>query len=176
MDEPRGSLGGARIPRRGELAHISLVSAEHVPSGSSGARPSARSGCSGRTGTPCDRGELLRELREASRQLKVRPRLRAWAQALETLPRRNIKGFKWLLLVLNVRQNTIKVTGFSDRQRAVDANAELEQRKSSDLDAVLVWVNSAKNLRAAYPNYYADTREFVDALDKSLRSAGSTLG
>jgi len=127
------------------------------------------------TGTPRDRGELVRELREASRQLKVKPRLRPWAQALETLPRRNIKGFKWLLLVLNVRQNTIKVTGFSDRQRAVDANAELEQRKSSDLDAVLVWVNSAKNLRAAYPNYYADTREFIDALDESMRSAGGNL-
>ena len=55
-----------------------------------------------------------------------------------------IKSFRWLLLVLNVEANTIKVTGFSDRQKASKAVADIEQEKREELDAVLVWVRSAR--------------------------------
>jgi hypothetical protein len=41
--------------------------------------------------------------------------------------------------------------------------------KREDLDAVLVWVNSARDLKAAYPNYYADTGAFIKALNQALR-------
>ena len=34
----------------------------------------------------------------------------------------------------------------------------------------LVWVKSINDLRAAYPNYYADTKEFVRALITALKS------
>ena len=30
---------------------------------------------------------------------------------------------------------------------------------------MLVWVKSISDLRSAYPNYYADTREFIAALE-----------
>lgn len=120
-------------------------------------------------GTPSDPSVLIAELREASKQLKVRFRLQAWTNALRTLPRTNAKRFAWLLLVLDVSANTIKVTGYLDRQKASQAVAAIEQSKQDNLDAVLVWVNSAKKLRAAYPNYYADTREFLDALSEALR-------
>ncbi len=119
-------------------------------------------------GTPHNPSELVPELREATKTLRVRQRLRGWSTALQRLRRKNIKGFKWLLLVLNVSENTIKVTGFSDRQKASAAVAAIEQAKREELDAVLVWVNSVRDLRTAYPNYYADTREFLKALDAAL--------
>lgn len=119
-------------------------------------------------GTPVNESELTKELRETAKELKVRHRLRGWSNALKSLPRRNIKGFKWLLLVLDVEANTIKVTGYADRQKAATAVAELEKRKANNLDAVLVWVRSARDLRKAYPNYYADATEFLRALDKAL--------
>ena len=53
-------------------------------------------------GTPQDHTELTRELRDITKQLKVRPRLAGWARALRRLPRRNVKKFKWLLLILSV--------------------------------------------------------------------------
>jgi len=121
-------------------------------------------------GTPKDQGELTRELREITKQLKVRPRLAGWARALKRLPRRNVKRFKYLLLVLNVTDNTIKVTGFIDRRRAGQALNELEKTKREDLDAVLVWVDSVRELKAAYPNYYADTGQFINALNLALRA------
>lgn len=121
-------------------------------------------------GTPTNRKELITELREATKALKVYQRLKGWADALEKLPRRNIRGFKWLLLVLNINEATIKVTGFKDREKADRAVAQIERMKRADLDAVLVWVNSAQELRAAYPNYYADTGKFLSALSQALRA------
>jgi hypothetical protein len=116
-------------------------------------------------GTPQTEGELVRELRDATKALKVRQRLRGWTNALRTLPRKGIqKQFRWLLLVLDTTQNTINVTGYKNRAEAEKKVAELEQLKREDLDAVIVWVRSISELRTAYPNYYADTREFLRAL------------
>ena len=119
--------------------------------------------------TPTNETELIKELRDSIKALKVRQRLKAWTSTLRTLPRKNIQGFKWLLLILNLRDNTIKVRGFASRREASEVIAEIEQAKNSDLDAVLVWVKSVDDLRAAYPNYYADTREFIGALDWATR-------
>jgi hypothetical protein len=119
-------------------------------------------------GTPPNAADLFAELRNGARELRVRQRLQGWARALKTLPRKHIKDFKWLLLVLNTTKNTIKVTGYQDRKEASKAVAEIEKSKQADLDAVLVWVNSIEGLRAAYPNYYADTKEFLNALSVAL--------
>jgi hypothetical protein len=113
--------------------------------------------------------DLIKELREVTTMLRVQERLSGWSDALQVLPRQDIKeGFKWLLLVLNIKDKTIKVTGYIDRKQASKAVAEIEKSKQEDLDAVLVWVPSINNLRAAYPNYYADTKGFLEALKTSL--------
>ena len=126
-------------------------------------------------GTPENQADLVAELRETAQALRVTQRLRGWANALHTLPRRHIRNFKWLLLALNTSQNTISVTGYQDRTEASKAVADLEKEKSKrpDLDAVLVWVNSVRELRSAYPNYYADTKEFLNALSAALLKNGS---
>jgi hypothetical protein len=115
-------------------------------------------------GTPQIERELITELRNSSKQLRVRPKLRKWAHALKTLPRKNIKGFEWLLLVLDIDKNTIQVTGFASQNEGMRKISKIEPSTRQNLDAVLVSVDSIKQLRAAYPNYYADTREFLDAL------------
>jgi hypothetical protein len=120
-------------------------------------------------GTPTDASELTKELRDITKSLKVRQRLVGWARALKQLPRRNVTKFKWLLLTLNVRDNTIRVTGFPTRETAALALTEIEKLKFEHLDAVLVWVDSVQDLKAAYPNYYADTGEFIRALNEVLR-------
>jgi hypothetical protein len=117
--------------------------------------------------TPSDPLELSRELKDRANALNVRAKLSGWTSALETMPRRHMAGFKWLMLVLDTDKITINVTGFDDRAKASDALAKLEMKKG--VDAVLVWVQSAKDLRAAYPNYYADTRAFLSALDEALK-------
>jgi hypothetical protein len=72
--------------------------------------------------------------------------------------------------VLDVKANTIKVTGFDNKGKATDALNALEKGDEDDaVDAVLVWVKSVADLKAAYPNYYADTGEFIDALNEAIR-------
>ena len=119
--------------------------------------------------TPRDETELVKELSETTRSLKVRERLRGWTTALKVSPRQNLGGFKWLLLVLDTKINRIRVRGYASRSEAVEAVAEIEQAKHPELDAVLVWVEDINDLKAAYPNYYADTREFIAALNSALR-------
>ncbi len=121
-------------------------------------------------GTPIDEGEMTSELRELTQTLNVRQRLRGWTNAIKQLRSRNTQNAKWLLLVLNISANTVRVTGYSDRKKASEALALLEKPpRPTDLDAVLVWVGSIRNLRRAYPNYYADTRAFLEALNIALR-------
>ncbi len=121
-------------------------------------------------GTPTNDKHLLDELRELTKTLKVGQRLRSWASALKQLPKSNTKKANWLLLVLDLAANTIKVTGFVDRKEAAEAVATLEQPGGVELDAVLVWVRSVLDLEKAYPNYYADTTEFLAALAAALKS------
>jgi putative GTP pyrophosphokinase len=71
--------------------------------------------------------------------------------------------------VLNVTDNTIKVTGYSSRSLAADVVNDIEKQKRDDLDAVLVWVRSVRDVKTAYPNYYADTGAFLSALHQALR-------
>jgi hypothetical protein len=90
---------------------------------------------------------------------------------LRSFPKSRIKNAKWLLLVLDVDGKTIKVIGFTDRGKASDEIDRIEKSaafEGSQIDAVLVWVNSINQLKSAYPNYYADTAAFLKALDYSL--------
>lgn len=118
--------------------------------------------------TPSERVKLVRELRELARELRVRQRLKAWADALTAVPKTNTRNFLWLLLVLDIKAERLTVTGFQDKTKADELLAQLERDKN--IDAVLVWVPSAADLKAAYPNYYADTGQFIAALDAALRS------
>ena len=123
-------------------------------------------------GTPDNEKQLVRELREAAKVLRVRQRLRGWTRALKQLRSRNIKDYQWLLIVLNLRDSTVKVTGFQDSKEASSVLADLEKAQSRDIDAVLVWVSYITELKEAYPNYYADTREFIKAMNVAIRSQG----
>ncbi len=120
-------------------------------------------------GTPSDETELVDELTELTKELKVSQRLRGWTYALRVARTETIKKYTWLLLVLDTAKNTISVKGYERRSAASKRVAEIEQSKNGDLDAVLVFVDSWKELPKAYPNYYADTGEFLNALDVALK-------
>lgn len=122
-------------------------------------------------GTPSNKDELIEELRGLAKSLRVRQRLRGWTRAIRQLPRQNTADDKWLLLVLDIPANELRVSGYANRERASEALANIEKEaraKAGELDAVLVWIGSIKNLRRAYPNYYADTRDFIRALNIEL--------
>jgi hypothetical protein len=120
-------------------------------------------------GTPQNESELLNELRELAKELKVEKRLRGWRETLKLVREPQIQKAKWLLLVLDTAASKMTMTPFADREAANQVVAGLEKSKSEDIDAVLVWVDSFRQLRKAYPNYYADTEGFLSALGQAIR-------
>ncbi len=121
-------------------------------------------------GTPDQNDRLEIELRRLLQNLHVRRRLRGWTKALSTLPKKEMKGAKWILLVLDTTQDTIQSIGFSDHKKALATVDLIETSpEARTKDAVLVGVNSIRSLRTAYPNYYADTAAFIAALNRVLR-------
>src|SRR6266571_4338178 len=113
--------------------------------------------------------ELRRELREAIQQLKVRSVLRGWSRAINYLPTHTTHDAGVYLLYLDTDTETIKVTGFPDSERARASNVYLATEKTikdkPSAQAVLVSVESVQALRSAFPNYFADTRVFIDAMN-----------
>jgi hypothetical protein len=119
--------------------------------------------------TPSTPAELAKELHQSMKRISVRARLRTWTRALTTVPAKTVQKYNWLLLSLNLQNQTIGVTGYRDRKEAGEALAAIERQQSrGDVDVVLVRVDSIANLRTAYPNYYADTRVFMDVLNGFL--------
>jgi ppGpp synthetase/RelA/SpoT-type nucleotidyltranferase len=119
-------------------------------------------------GTPTDHSALMSELRDTASELRVRQRLEGWSNSLNILPRHGLKNFKWILLILDTAKNNISVAGYANRNDAAKHLADIEKSKRPEIDAVLVWVNFLKGLRTAYPNYYADTRQFLGVLEAVL--------
>lgn len=120
-------------------------------------------------GTPNDITELTRELRELSRNLKVATVLRGWGSAVQVTER--VPGAAAFLLVLDLKARRIRVRGFGKTElpKASDEYlaAEKEIAGNPDMQAVLVSVDSLLALRKAYPNYYLDTSNFIEALARA---------
>jgi len=121
--------------------------------------------------TPHDQRELLRELTQLERQLDVRQRLEAYRTTLDHLQSAHRRtDFKHFILELDVAAERVIISGFRARVEADQALVDTEKRiAGTQVDAVQVSVDSINALRLAYPNYFLDTRLFLEALAKALR-------
>ncbi len=112
------------------------------------------------------------ELRELAIKLNVRELLKTYQGMLRALERSNTKDAKFFLLTLEPDESRITAKGFLTRD-SITANEqytriEQEMAKRPGAQAVLVKVDSVAALRRAYPNYFADTGKFIQALDDFL--------
>jgi len=124
-------------------------------------------------GVPDDEDEVLEELESLAHMLEVRNLLKGWTTGMnliETHPR--LIRATLFLFALDVKAQTLQITPFSKAEegRAADLYIQQETTLKDDptKDVVLVSGSSLGSLRKAYPNYYADTRLFLDALTQYL--------
>jgi hypothetical protein len=122
---------------------------------------------------PLERAALVKELKQIVVKLDVVSKLSGLShsvQSLSSLP--TSEGWAAYVLVLDMKEHTISVTGFLKSQ--VDAVAshylEMEKEHFSDsrFQVVQVFVSQIKDLKRAYPNYYLDTQAFVGFLNGAL--------
>jgi len=102
--------------------------------------------------------------------------LREYGKALHALTNAATDSY-FYLLKLDPTKGTLDVSGFPARDivNAEQKYAEAELiAKDTGGDVVLVSVDSINALGKAYPNYFADTRLFVELLEQALsgRSRG----
>ena len=120
--------------------------------------------CPGVPGTPPDFLDLIIEIKQLYQSLGVENALSGWSAAVQMLET-DTRPADSYLLILNANDFSIAVKSFTakERKRAEREyrNKEKEIGNSPNMQTVLVSVESVKELRQAYPNYFLDTRRFL---------------
>lgn len=122
-------------------------------------------------GMPSSKTGLLKELLSLTRKLKVASSLSAFSLIVtETTKPKFLRSSTYFLLEIDPERKKISITGFKKTELgdAFKAYSRKELAQKGKSDIVLVSVNKISDLRKGYPNYYADTREFVNFLKKTL--------
>jgi hypothetical protein len=116
---------------------------------------------------------VVRSLRESERELNVLTRLRGFRVATNAIMARDVDKSSFLhLVVLNIESRSLTFRSFSESQQveASQAYTEAERRRHDGelIDPVLVAGGSLRQLKKSYPNYFADTAEFVQKIETLL--------
>ena len=121
-------------------------------------------------GTPTGRDDLVAELKQRTRDLKIFSVLKGWSATVSMMhPRKDDHIF---LLVLNMTNWTLDLRGFHRRNLVAASEAYLDAERANvdnpEVQVVLVSVESVQALRSAYPNYYLDTAQFINVVKKAI--------
>lgn len=115
------------------------------------------------------------ELRDLSQRLSVVAKLNAFAVSANHIIQRSDDKTDYFLLELSSEGSKVLITQYrtADFARATQAYLEKEKQAKADgtTDVVLVAAGSMHALHSAYPNYFADSKEFLRYLDRALNSS-----
>ncbi len=130
--------------------------------------------------TPTNKGELVRELGRLSHDLQVQRLMKRWSKLTAIRRDKLHPNARLFLITLRPSENhwylIVKAYMEDQAQEAAKERVRLEKesRASRGVQVALVAVESIDMLRTAYPNYYADTTEFLKALQMILYGATSS--
>lgn len=139
-------------------------------------------------GMPSSRGAIARALTSMSKDLQVRKKLDAYRSALKHTEKLDNKKAGYFLLVLLPDAPELQVFSFSKRN-AEGAYREYERFERllpqahrgrqlslfpelsdyTGAQAVLVGADSLRSIRESYPNYYLDTKVFLDEINLFIK-------
>jgi len=125
-------------------------------------------------GAPPNKEELYKQIREKEKELNVIKNMSSWATAIRILEAKYSQKaeLKYFLLELDIVGEKLAVTGYNEneREKAIEdhARAEKRNRNENEYDVVLVGMENIKDLKEAYPNYFANTEEFLIELKQII--------
>lgn len=139
-------------------------------------------------GPAYSRGSIARELATLDKNLKVSQKLTAYRAALKATEKITDKSAGYFLLVLLPEQPELKIFAFSKRnaemahkeydryERLLPLNPNNKQlslfpelENFTGAQAVLVGAESFKSIRDSYPNYYLDTKFYLDKISEFVK-------
>lgn len=111
--------------------------------------------------TPAEINELVSELKEIDKKEKIIDALSAIRVAIEHVKEQKRKGYYILILDYDTKRLRILYYKPSDIAEATEVYNAIEAENRENIDTVLVSATSFASLRAAYPNYFSDIKEFI---------------
>ncbi|MFN6508002.1 RelA/SpoT domain-containing protein [Xanthomonas translucens] len=138
--------------------------------------------------TPYSAGEIARKLLMLGRKLHVEKKLTAFREALRATDKTSINNAAYYLMVLLPEGPQLQIFAYS-RQNAGQAFEDYERYERllpmypsreqlplfpelenySGAQAVLVGAKSFKSVRESYPNYYLDTKIFIEHVESFVK-------
>jgi len=123
--------------------------------------------------TPSSAEELRAQLRAIAHELNVLGKLASYHVALEMTNEAPGAKSNYFLVELQPSEHRVAVTKFARREveRATEEYLRSEKALAgvAGSQAVLVSVESIEALKRAFPNYFVDTRRFIEAVNFALR-------
>ncbi|MDZ7965226.1 MAG: RelA/SpoT domain-containing protein [Nostoc sp. DedSLP03] len=121
--------------------------------------------------------ERLKEIKEEVNilvaELEVFKKLQAFSVSTHLITgngNNDVCGY--FLILLNIDKQDVKIWSYKEKyhfQATEDyKNFEKKYKDTKEVDIVLVNAKSIKTLKKAYPNYFADSKEFLDKLNEVL--------
>jgi len=127
-------------------------------------------------GTPSNSRDLYNTIKEKVDKLKIFSKMENWSQALKVIEPK-LKELNFFLLELDVSDENnpkLSVRGYPEELEslATEHYLEAEKLQGSDpnKDVVLVGAKSVEELKKAYLNYFANSREFLGYLKNYLEN------
>lgn len=124
--------------------------------------------------TPDNEKELYSQIKLKEAELKVIKIMRGWANAIRIF-REAVKTtpkLQFFLLELDILGEKLNITGYTKQEesKAIEDYSKSEKRNegNKEYDVVLVGADTTNDLEKAYPNYFADTTEFLNNLHKII--------
>ena len=101
-------------------------------------------------------------------ELNVIPNLLGFKVSVEHITNSEFNSFKYFVINLDFKKRNLRLYKFKKNQikEATDHYSKLEKSRSKFNDVVLIRVDSLNELKKSYPNYFADTNQFVALLEK----------
>jgi ppGpp synthetase/RelA/SpoT-type nucleotidyltranferase len=126
--------------------------------------------------TPQNKLELYEKIKKLSTSLQVIDKIQTWNKAIkfiDELQDNKLKQSNFYLLELDLDNKELFVSTYSKSDEEKATLDYLDAEKKANLeklnkDIVLVAAETTMELRKAYPNYFADTKEFISILSEYL--------
>ena len=115
--------------------------------------------------------ERLNSVKELCDKLEVIKKLEVYAGVIDhTSHSTSRKENKFFILKLMIKEKQIIITPFNDQIEAQYAYITLEKEFISDpyVNVLMVKMNSLRNIKKSYPNYFADSTFFLQTLKRIL--------
>lgn len=123
--------------------------------------------------TPQNEKELYLQIKEKEKELQVRQKMKQWMQSIKYFDDfKKKKNIHFYLLELDTVLERLNISAFTKKQEkeAIQAYSNAEKRiyNRNQYDVVLVSADNLHDLKKAYPNYFLDTKVFLEYLEKIL--------